>query len=98
MLVDGRVAGYGTAQGAEVWWPGNDQGGFDTPRVVVDRADDSIDHLAWSAPGGFLSRAASHADEHALTLHPPPTARTGPDRAATRSTPPASTTAVRSTI
>ena len=68
MLVDGRVAGYGTAQGAEVWWPGNDQGGFDTPRVVVDRADDSIDHLAWSARGGFLA-TGSHADEHALTLH-----------------------------
>lgn len=68
VMVDGSVAGYGTAQGADVWWPSNGRGGFDAPRVVLDEADDSVDFMTWSQRGGFLA-TGRQPGAHALALH-----------------------------
>lgn len=67
MLADGGLAAYGTAQGAEVWWPAQ-PGGFGTPQVVLDEAGAGLGQLRWSRAGGFVAGAWG-AGNNAFVLH-----------------------------
>lgn len=66
MMADGAVSAYGTTQGADVWWPGGSSG-FQTPKVILDKEGDSVEHVAWSKDGGFLA-TGRHADQFAFTM------------------------------
>lgn len=66
VVVDGKVAAYGTAQGAGVYWPRSGDT-FEAPRILVDKAGEWVDTLSWSSEGGFLATCSQQ--ENAFTLH-----------------------------
>ena len=67
LLVEGRPAAFGTAQGVDVLWR-SDGAGWKPPGVVREQAGESIQRMQWSASGGFLA-TGSQDHNHAFVLH-----------------------------
>ena len=67
ILVDGEPVAYGDAQGVDVLWR-SDGAAWTAPRVVREKAGESVDRMDWSRSGGFLATGQQQSD-HAFVLH-----------------------------
>lgn len=66
LMVDGALAAYGSAQGAEVWWPAL-SGGFGEPHLMLDEPGAAVGQVGWSPSGGFMADAWASGN-YAFTL------------------------------
>lgn len=69
LVVEGRLGGYGVAQGAPVLWDAGGAG-FGAARSLPLGAEETLGQVAWSADGGYLA-TGHHSADRAFVLHSP---------------------------